>query len=278
MRGFIVPGRERNPWLTDRLYLRDVLIILLMHYGDLHLSDAFHLYVQDVMQDPERPGHARVRVYHPRLGTAPADWRDAAGQPRRGNRADYLRDRYGLRPRPDYGRGHTLYVGWTSKALEPDDHGFSVVWFPAWAGALFWQLWAFYQAQRAKRGCAHPFAFVTRDGAPYSLAACHIQRRRALERIGLTMTTETRCIPGAHRHAYGLALALAGVDPGDMLRALHHRRPRPGAIYAAPDGVTPRQALATAAESAAALAYRPPPDWEAYGLAAVTGLGADLSR
>lgn len=81
-------------------------------------------------------------------------------------------------------------------------------------------------------------------------------------------------IPGSHRDADGLALTLAGVDPGDIQYALHHRRPQTGAIYAVPNSGL----LATAAESAPALAYRPPPDWEACGLAAVTGLGADLSR
>lgn len=274
LRGFVVPGCERNPWLTERLNLRDVLITLLLHYGGLRLAEPFHLYAQDVIQDPWRPGHAQVLLHHPHLGPAPADWQDAAGQPRRGYRATYLQDRYGLRPRPDYGIGNTLYASWADHALEPDDHGFAVVWFPTWAGALFWQLWVFYQAQRAQRACAHPFAFVSRDGSPYSTGAFHFQRRTALARIGLKAPAGPCFIPGAHRKAYKRALALAGVGPGDMQYALHHRRPPTGAI----DGVLPWRPLAAAAESAVALAHRPSPDWAAYGLVAVAGLGADLPR
>ena len=59
--------------LHRRLRLRDLMITLLLHGGGLRESEPFHLFVGDVDVDPDRPEVARVRVYHPENGAAPAN-------------------------------------------------------------------------------------------------------------------------------------------------------------------------------------------------------------
>lgn len=162
--GFIVPGKQKNLRIEERLNLRDILITLLMHYGGLRMSEPFHLYVHDVLPDPYHPERAHVRIFHPSEGNAPPDWLDAKGNPIRCNREAYLRGKYGLRPRNQYFSTDMLHAGWKGRVVESKEHFINVYWFPLWAGEVFMKLWVVYMAQRVQKTCEHPFAFVTEKG------------------------------------------------------------------------------------------------------------------
>ncbi|BAL23512.1 gamma-mobile-trio recombinase GmtY [Azoarcus sp. KH32C] len=275
-RGFVVPGKQKSPRIEERLNLRDILITMLLHYGGLRVSEPFHLYVHDVIHDDTSPGSALVKVYHPSLGQAPSDLRDAKGKSVTCDRATYLRDKYGLLPRTDYKSSHTLHAGWKGNALDSKQHFMHVHWAPRWAGELFWKLWVFYMAQRERLNPDHPFAFVTRAGKPYSIDAFEDAHAKAVQRIGLVPAKALGTTPHGHRHAYGQRLSDLGLDPIFLKKALHHKSLESQAVYTEPDRVKLNRAIDAAlsrsekAEDGTAL---PPPDFLAYGFKDVDPLG-----
>lgn len=275
-KGFIVPGKQKSLRIEERLNLRDILITMLLHYGGLRMSEPFHLYVHDVIHDDTEPGTALVKVYHPSLGQAPSDLRDTKGKPVAGNRATYLRNKYGLMPRTDYKSTHTLHAGWKGNALDSKQHFMHVHWAPRWAGELFWKLWVFYMAQRDQLNPSHPYAFVTREGKPYSIDAYEDAHATAVKRIGLVPAKALGTTPHGHRHAYGQRLSDLGLDAIFLKKALHHKSLESQAIYTEPDRAKLNRAIdaalasAKGAEDGGAL---PPPDLLAYGFMDVDPLG-----
>ncbi|NDV13811.1 gamma-mobile-trio recombinase GmtY [Crenobacter caeni] len=275
-KGFIVPGKQKSPRIEERLNLRDILITMLLHYGGLRMSEPFHLYIHDVIPDDTAPGEALVKVYHPSLGLAPPDLRDAKGKPVACDRATYLRDKYGLPPRTDYKSSHTLHAGWKGNALDSKQHFMHVHWVPRWAGELFWKLWVFYMAQRDRLNPDHPYAFVTREGKPYSIDAFEDAHAKAIKRIGLTPAKALGTTPHGHRHAYGQRLSDLGLDAIYLQKALHHKSMESQLVYTAPDRVKLKRAIDAAlakAEKADDGAALPPPDFLAYGFRDVDPLG-----
>lgn len=274
-RGFIVPGKQKSRRIEERLNLRDILITMLMDYGGLRMSEPFHLYIHDVTHDETSPGSALVRVFHPSLGQAPPDLLNANGKPGVSIRATYLRDKYGLLPRTEYKGTHRLHAGWKGNALDSKQHFMHVHWAPLWAGELFWKFWVFYMAQRSRLTPAHPFAFVTRTGAPYSIDAFEDAHANALRRIGLVSAKALGTTPHGHRHAYGQRLSDLRLDAIYLKKALHHKSLESQAVYTEPDRMKLKRAIdaalafANEAQEGAALS---PPDFLEYGLKEVDPL------
>jgi hypothetical protein len=233
--------RPASPYapLPRRLRIREVLISILLHFGDLRLSEPFHLYVGDVEEDPLRPGSALVRLFHPEQGRAPEE-----GGRRWRNRELYLRDRWHRVPRTlERGRFH---AGWKNLALSDGPAKAAVVdWFPSTWGVVFLRLFRVYLHQRPR--LAHPFLFTSEHpahrGEPYTREAFVQAHARAVRRIGLLPSKAGGTSPHGHRHAYGLRLRRAGVPPMFLQRAMHHRSIESQAVYTGP----------TRAELAAAL-------------------------
>lgn len=276
-RGFIVPGKQNSPRIEERLNLRDILITMLMHYGGLRVSEPFHLFLHDVTHDDTDPGSALVRVFHPSLGQAPADLRDAKGKPVACDRTTYLRDKHGLQPRTEYKSSHTLHAGWKGNALDSKQKFMHVHWAPLWAGSLFWKLWVFYMAQRDQFNPGdHPYAFVTREGKPYSIEAYEDAHANAIKRIGLVSAKALGTTPHGHRHAYGQRLSDLHLDAKFLMKALHHKSLESQIVYTEPDRVKLNRAIDAAlisakkTEDGTALA---PPDFLAYGFKDVDPLG-----
>ena len=243
-RGFIVPGKQNSPRIEERLNLRDILITMLMHYGGLRVSEPFHLFLHDVTHDDTDPGSALVRVFHPSLGQAPADLRDAKGKPVACDRTTYLRDKHGLQPRTEYKSSHTLHAGWKGNALDSKQKFMHVHWAPLWAGSLFWKLWVFYMAQRDQFNPGdHPYAFVTREGKPYSIEAYEDAHANAIKRIGLVSAKALGTTPHGHRHAYGQRLSDLHLDAKFLMKALHHKSLESQIVYTEPDRVKLNRAI-----------------------------------
>jgi len=275
-RGFIVPGKQKSPRIEERLNLRNILITMLLHYGGLRMSEPFHLFVHDVIHDDTAPGTALVKVYHPSLGQAPGDLPDAKGKSVVCNRSTYLRDKYGLPPRTEYKSSHTLHAGWKGNLLDDRQHFMHVHWVPRWAGELFWKLWMFYMVQRDRLNPEHPYAFVTREGKPYSIDAFEDAHAKAVKRIGLMPAKALGTTPHGHRHAYGQRLADLQLDAIFRKKALHHKSLESQAVYTEPDRVKLNRAIDAAlasAEKAEDGMALPPPDFLAYGFKDVDPLG-----
>lgn len=217
-------GGAKDP----RVALRDKLIILLLHYGGLRESEAMHLWVHDVYEDPfdtnrdpDSPKKALVRIYHDEDGKAPDNWKGIKGST---TRQAYLKEEFGLTPRRL--RTGTDHVGWKGTIFDHKDKYIQVQWFPESAGHIFMVLWQDYLKYRASADCHHPFAWINFQsqtfGEPYKLNALIDNYENALRRIGLEPNKSSGQGGHGHRHSYGRRLQKTGVHPLIIKRCMHH--------------------------------------------------------
>jgi hypothetical protein len=247
LHGFARRGGGGHSDPAFRLSLRDCLITLLMHGAGFRLSECFHLWVHDVMSDPNDPTVAMVRIHHPSEGHAPDDWRDERDNSICCNRAAYLAGRYALRPRNalmDIRR-----AGWKDPLLD-GKYFMQAYWFPTDLGRLFLHLWTLYLHQIVQIERHHPYAFIVQHGSSagklYCIASYKQAHARAVQRIGLLPTRSEGTTPHAHRHAYGRRLMRSGIDPILRRKALHHKSLASQAVYTAPNAADVTKALNSA--------------------------------
>ena len=238
-KGFRTAGRQDY---------RGMLITLLLHGAGFRESEPFHLYISDVFPDPANPRQAKVLIHHPSYGDAPADWRDERGRPRKGSRAEYLAQQFGLVPRTEVmSRRHAGWKGGTHDAA----YYKQAYWFLPEYGEWFLQLWHRYMEQVARVERNHPFAFINLSrepvGAMYTLNQYNKKHAAACERIGLTVSKALGTTPHGHRHDYGRRLRNAGIDKPFIRRFMHHASEASQDVYTQ---ATTREAL-TALEVAA---------------------------
>ncbi len=232
-KGFRAAGRQDY---------RGMLFTLLLHGAGFRESEPCHLYISDVFPDPANPRQAKVLIHHPSYGAAPPDWRDERGKPRKGNRAAYLAQQFGLVPRTEVmDRRHAGWKGGTHDAA----YYKQAYWFLPEYGEWFLQLWHRYMEQVACVERDHPFAFInlSRDplGAMYTLTQYNKAHAAACERIGLAVGKALGTTPHGHRHAYGRRLHNAGVDKPLIRRFMHHASEESQEVYTQ---ATTREALA----------------------------------
>jgi integrase len=250
----------------QRVSLRDRLILILMHGAGVRISDALHLWVEDVLEDPERPEQALVRLYHPEDGKAPNHWSGRKGQK---NRTAYLRERYALGPRNRL--SGTQYVGWKTRVVDNADNYIQLHWFPSEFGTLFMRLWKDYLRYLVATERHHPYAFVSfwrkQTGNPLTINAFNHNYGVGLKRINLYPSKAEGFGPHGHRHSYGRRLAKAGVDPIIRKKALHHSSIESQAVYTAPSILEVSESLTKGSERLNKLAESkevilPVNDWE----------------
>lgn len=243
--GFVVGGKPNY---------RDILITLLLNGAGFRYSEPFHLYLEDVIPDPNNPKQAIVHIHHPSQGKAPEDptWRDERGRQRQGKRATYLSEKFGLAPR------HLLInsqgAGWKGGIHEGEvgDCYKRAYWFPQGFGELFLTIWKRYLEQVARAGPRpHPFAFINFNQNACEMY-CKLQywraHARACERIGLIVGKEMGTTPHAHRHAYGRRLVRGGLLREDRRRFLHHADLDSQDVYTSSTSNELLEALNSAAE------------------------------
>lgn len=217
-------GGAKDP----RVALRDKLIVLLMHYGGLRESEAMHLWVQDVFEDPfdtnkdtDTPKKALVRIYHEQDGKAPDNWKGSTAST---TRQSYLKEEFGLIPRRL--RIGTNHVGWKGRIFDHRDKYIQVQWFPEDMGRVFMILWQDYLKYRASAESHHPFAWINFHprtfGEPYKLNALIDNYENGLRRIGLEPNKSIGQDGHGHRHSYGRRLRKTGVHPLIIKKCMHH--------------------------------------------------------
>jgi hypothetical protein len=225
--GFSVGGRYN---------FRNMLITLLLHGAGFRESEPFHLYVEDVVEDPAERGVALVRIFHPIDGQAPSSWRHSSGERISGNRREYLAKAYAISPRSRI-RG-PKHAGWKGGMHEDSRKLYKqAYWFgPEW-GRLFWRIWLLYMSQIAALERNHPFAFVNtgrNSGEMYSISKYEMAHAAAVRRIGLEASKSNGLTPHGHRHAYAQRLMRCEVPSLFRQRMLHHASIDSQKIYTEP--------------------------------------------
>lgn len=228
-----------------RCRLRDQLILLLIHGGGLRYSEALHLWLDDILIDPNDINNVIVRIYHPCDGKAPSGWRGATGAK---TRAAYLRENFAISPRIELlGKKR---VGWKGNKMDHRDNYIQVSWFPKQFGSIFAKIWIEYLHIIIDIERSHPYAFfnfsAANFGEPYTLNAFQYNYKAALRRINLFPSKEQGLSPHSHRHSYGRALMRFDVDRTVIQKALHHSSITSQKVYTAPNISDVNKALSIA--------------------------------
>lgn len=216
-----------------RVAMRDQLILLLMHGSGVRISDAMHLWVDDVFYDPQKTDNVIVRLYHPEDGKAPNNW---IGRKKQRTRSAYLAEEFRLKPRNKL--TGTARVGWKTRLVDHDDNYIQLHWFPSYLGEVFAYLWQQYLLYLLPLERTHPYAFVSFSkeslGAPLTINAYNQSYKAAMARINQIVSKPEGRSPHGHRHAYGRRLSNAGIDPVLIKKALHHASLLSQTVYTQP--------------------------------------------
>lgn len=220
--------RREEPTATkhDLVDYKGRALTLLMHYGGIRKSEAFQLYLSDIIVDRKR-GEAVVRIYHPAFGKSPDE--------RYGTRREYLARQYRLKPRTDYPRSEALHAGWKAPLLSDATDGYFQVQFcPVSIAKEFLHTFEYYlkyQRVDASVDSGHPYAFTNSMGEPETLKNFSRQHRNAVNRIGLEHEKYLGTTEHGHRHAYGFRLHAYGLTPIEIQKAMHHKHPDSCLVY-----------------------------------------------
>jgi site-specific recombinase XerD len=210
--------------------LRNTLIILLMHYGGLRVSEALSLWVTDVYEEDNEAEKAMVRIYDEREGLAPYGWKDKNGNK---SRKEYLKQEFQEIPRID--KIGTKHIGRKVVLEDSKEKYIQIRWFPSAAGYIFMQYWKIYLFERAKIECTHPYAFIAFEkssiGNPLTINAFEDAYQKALLRVGESQNASKGLTPHGHRHAYGMRLKEAGVAETIIRKAFHHKNLESQIVY-----------------------------------------------
>lgn len=246
--GFKRPGGIGKSWKDYNI--RDMMICLLCGYAGLREHEPYHLWVDDVIEDPNQPGLASVFLYHPVHGLAYID--GPTGTQIKTTRTEYLKLKYKLPPRT-HGTG-SYKVGWKNSKTSTKDC-YAVLYFTdPLASALFLELYREYKLRReaimARRRSMgypdHPFLFVSEQearnlpdgakfyGAPASVDSFETAFKKAVRVIGLEASKESGTSPHGLRHMYAYTLRALGVSAKVIQEGLRHRHPYSQSVYGAP--------------------------------------------
>ena len=230
-KGYLLPGVKNTRGINESnvhkyFNTRDQMIAILQGAGGLRESEPFHLYVDDVTEDLDNPGHALVKVRHPSEGLV--TYKDPlTGKEITTKRSNYLRT-LGLVPR-DIASGN-FEAGWKDLMVETDksgDYFVRVYFFPTYWGEIFLKLYKNYIFHARPRGIATPFLYVSMDskhyGEPYSVQAYSKNHNAATARIGIEPKESEGTTTHGLRHLYGHNLTEGGVSTVLIQECLHQK-------------------------------------------------------
>lgn len=261
--GFIRRGRQGLS--PEDFLLRDMMIFLLCTNWGLREHEPFHLWVQDIVEDPEHPGEASVFLYHPSQGLAFLE--DLDGKPLRSTRQEKLNHVYGLSPRT-LGIG-SYRVGWKKSLVGTKDQYAALFSLDPTAAKVLWQLYKDYLSRRERlirRRIAlgygdHPFLFVSEQenrasengmssiGAPASIASYERSLARAVALCGLQSSKEAGTSTHGPRHLYANTIKRYESGPIVLQTALRHTHPDSQERYGRPSPMQVNHELRAKANS-----------------------------
>lgn len=239
--GHLRSGNRHQPNEFLQYSVRDQMILLLDGFGGLRHSEGLHFWVQDVVEEPSKTGHALVVINHPSEAAIEYTNR-VTGRSISATRERVLDEFFGLRPRHAVKRS-AYHAGWKGMDLNKQHQSF-VYWLDDTAATLFWTLYLGYlryvrgpiMEQRLLRGgYDHPFLFVSEAdpggsdsnwmiGDPYSPKAHARNHEAAVRRLGLPHGKSHGTTTQGLRHLYGQTLMNLGVPAQVIKKGLHHRQ------------------------------------------------------
>lgn len=222
---------DRRAWV--RLNLRDILITLLCLYGGVRQSEAMHLWVDDVFEEPGDPSSCKVLIHSPESGAC--DYIDPlTGAKARTSRIDFLH-RFCNQKRPLTLETGRRRAGWKGGLLTRQDrNAIQVFWIDPVAGRLFRRLWQLYIARVRPIQPQTPWAFLTKYGQPMGTAAYAESFKQAALKIGLAPSKWTGATPHSLRHRYGQWLNDLELSEKAGQLCLHHASIKSQQVYREP--------------------------------------------
>ena len=256
---------EKGFRVGTRYDYRGMLITLLLHGAGFRESEPFHLYIEDVVPEPERPNQANVRIHHPHFGASPKNWKEMRNVPGHKNRFDYLAHEFGLAPRTKMmGSRH---AGWKG-GMHDGPYYKQAYWFEPEYGERFMHIWHRYLEQVARIERSHPFAFINLKGDVigdmYTVAQFNKAHAAACNRIGLIVGKHIGTTPHGHRHAYGRRLKGAGFDQLLIRKLMHHSAIESQEVYTKSSIQETQRILVRAAENLRSKDLSEIPDLDNY--------------
>lgn len=228
--GFEYERRKADSRLWMRYNLRDMLITLICLYGGTRMSEALHLWVDDIYESPANPASCKLLIHAPSAGLV--DFVDpVTRQWASTNRRDYLAQYCGGKLPLTLETGRRR-AGWKGCLLTNRQRSaFEVFWIDPKAGELFRELWELYLTKRRPPQKRTPWAFLTKDGQPMGTAAYSDSLRAAVKKIGLASGKWNGTTPHGLRHRYGQWLNELSVDEKSGQVAMHHVHPDSQQVY-----------------------------------------------
>ncbi|HHD78995.1 MAG TPA: hypothetical protein ENK98_05090 [Epsilonproteobacteria bacterium] len=200
--------------------IRDKMIVILLAFGGIRISELLHLYVFDIKRDNN--GTAKVTIYNPVEGQH--IWIDQNKKKHKDTRRNFLEQMYGRLPRNMLLPEDGLYIGWKGVAEEDSRKHISYVeWTVHEMGKAFYKLHKEYIKIRASYNADHPYYFVAESGAtkgqPLRQSSLTAHLYNKFRKIGLD-TLDDGVNPHGLRHYYGYYAANVLELDSDILQVM----------------------------------------------------------
>ncbi|HEY0561798.1 MAG TPA: tyrosine-type recombinase/integrase [Methylophilus sp.] len=210
---------------------RDKMLLLLMGFGGLRISEPLHIYTFDVMRNFNSTNASRIILAHPSNGIIETNKNDKLLKIKR---ADYLRESFKRLPRNEMGKGHIEYVGWKGMLLDKQEYEENYVFWleEDITGGYFRKLLENYISENRSlfigNRLNHPYLFfnIQKDrnielyGKPLTYMNAQEVFYAACKRINLKGYSPHSC-----RHHYGFYTAnFLKLQPETLQRMLRHRQ------------------------------------------------------
>jgi integrase len=217
---------------------RDKILILLMGFGGLRISETLHIYGHDVLGTFPSTNASKILLAHPSSGLIQIPNETKL---ERVKRSTYLSNYFKRLPRNELGIGHIEYAGWKGMQInnqEPEQN--YVFWLDELkTGTYFRKLLEEYLSDNRslfiKNRLSHPYLFFNiqrsskRNGYGSPLTYMNAQEifYAACKRINLNGYSPHSC-----RHHYGFySASILKVPPEVLQRQLRHKQITSTDIY-----------------------------------------------
>jgi len=226
------PPHKIADLLNEMTTTRDKLIIILLAFGGIRISELLHIYITDISIDKD--GTAKVALYNPVEGEY--KWIGIDDKKNKGTRRQYLSNMHGTLPRNLLSVNDGMHLGW--KGMQEEDskkHVSYVSWTVIEMGQAFYSLHQRYIKEKASLGGELPYYFVAmtgkNKGQPLRETSLTNHLKNKFKAIGLSATNEN-AHPHALRHYYGyFAANVLGLDSDILQSMMHHASRSSTEIY-----------------------------------------------
>jgi|GEM_PF-2544325 len=211
--------------------MRNLLLWLMLGAGGLRISEAVHLFVQDVRATID--GEARVLLTDPRYGQIAIPCQ--SGGKKVMTREAYLKEYFGLTTRDQLKPRSTLYAGWKGMRVhDGKTMTAEIIWLHPDFGKMAWAAHRSYLAIRRLTDAKHPYYFVNIDyngGNPLTISNANGLLKDVCARLNILSAQNLHSL----RHLFGDTLHNRGGAELDKVQvAMRHKNSTSTETYTRP--------------------------------------------